>query len=261
MKIPSGSGQLTLVAFFGDKQQQYPELWQVIAELQDAIATILGAGIFTRYDERRVHGTVVGLEGFRTGEDLWNANCYEKIRMRSRMNLSGLFDFLLADNSILPVTVKVGGFKENMAYPFTSRGQSPYVRSFSIQGDIAVAMGWPMHGRFYTSGIDALRRSANEFNVLHKYHDSWSAYDNDFFFVLGTVKKGTNQNMLEACQNQIREILSCKDVPLIQISKDQLNVVAYPEGDTTFKNAEAGTLAEARQQIEDLVRFYPERSC
>lgn len=259
MKIPAGHGQLTLVALFGDKRQTYPELRQLVKELQDAIATTLGYGIFDPYPEERVHGTVIGLEGFRDRECVWNANCHDKIKMRSPMNIPGLLDYLLADNPVLPVTIQVGGFKENETYPFTSRGQSPYLRSFSIHGDIAVAMGWPVQDRLYTSGIDTLRRSFNQFNVLHKYHDSASAYDNDFFFVLGNVPKGLNQNMVDACQNQMRDILSGYEVPPVQISKHQLNVVAYK--DTRFREAEAGTLNEAKNQIEQLIRFYPERRC
>ena len=259
MKIPEGQGQLTFVALFGDKSQTYPELEDLIIELQHAIVTILGPDVFKPYPIDLVHGTIIGLEGFRNGEYVWNVNCYDMIKMQSPMDIRGLFDFLLAENPLIPVTIKVGGFKKDETYPFTSRGESPYVRSFSIRGKIAVAMGWPVRGGLYTPAIDVLRRSFNRFNVLHKYHDAASSYDNDFFFVLGNVPKGLSQDVVDLCQNQIRDILSGCDIPSIQISKDQLSVVAYK--DTRFKEAEAGSLREAKDKIEELLRFYPERSC
>ena len=259
MKIPVGNGQLSLVALFGEKQQTYPDLWKLIEELQNALTATLGKRIFEPYGEYRVHGTLIGLEGYREGKFVWNTNFNSNGKIRIPMNLSGLLDFVLTKNPVLPVTIQIGGFIKNKVYPFTSRGQSPYLRSFSIQGDIAVAVGWPIQNQLYTSGVDALRRSMNQFNVLHKYHDSVSAHDNDFFFVLGNVSKDLNQNMIELCQNRLRDILSHNKIPPIQISKNQLNVVAYTEKDSSFRNAEAGTLCEAKKQIEELIQFYPKR--
>ncbi len=150
--------------------------------LQCSIETIIGKENFKRYEEHRVHVTVIGLEGKRDGDKIWNRNYFEMFRMRCAMNIPDLLHFLLADNNpFLPVSIKIGGFKKNMIYPFISRGSAPYFRSFSIQGEIAVAMGWPVKNNLYTSGIDRLRRSFNQLNVLHKYNNSVNAYDNDFF--------------------------------------------------------------------------------
>ena len=262
MKIPNGNGQLSLVAFFGDKKQHYPELWNLLEKLQCVIETSLGKENFSRYEEPRVHGTIIGLEGDRDGGTIWNRNCLEMQRTQSAMNLPSLLDFILNDNNpFLPVSIKVGGFKKTVTYPFSSRGHTPYFRSFSIQGEIAVAMGWPVKNNLYTSGIDNLRRSFNQFNVLHKYHNTNKAYDNDFFFVLGKVSPGLNEKVLNACQNQIREILACNDLAPILITKDQLNIVAYPEGDTQLKNAAVINLDEAKAQIDELKRFYTHISC
>lgn len=262
MKVPDGNGQLTLVALFGDKKQHYPELWNLLEELQCAIETSLGKENFSRYEEPRVHGTIVGLEGDRDGDNIWNRNCYEVLRTRCAMNVADLIDFVLNDdNPFLPVSIKIGGFKETVTYPFSSRGHAPYFRSFSIQDDIAVAMGWPVENNLYTSGIDRLRRSFNQFNVLHKYHNSVKAYDNDFFFVLGNVPPGLNDDVVNACQNQIRDILAGNDLPPIQITKDQLNIVAYPEGDTQLERAAVANLEEAKTQIDELTNFYTNIGC
>ena len=58
MKTPNGKGQLTLVALFGKKQDNHPELWSLIQQLQQGISTILGEQNFSVYDENRVHGTI-----------------------------------------------------------------------------------------------------------------------------------------------------------------------------------------------------------
>ena len=257
MKILNGNGQFTLVALFGEKKRQYAELWNLLEELQCSIEISLGKDNFNRYEEARVHGTLIGLEGERDGEIIWNRNYYELLGMRRAMNLAGLIDFILADdNALLPVWIKVGGFKDNLTYPFVSRGQSPYLRSFSIQGEVVVAMGWPIQNNTYTSGIDRLRRSFNQFNVLHKYHNSVNAYDNDFFFVLGNIPPGLNQKMVKACEYQMRDIMAHSDVPPIQITKDQLSLVAYPEGDTRLEKAVVISLAKAKTQIDELKNFY-----
>ena len=262
MKLPDGNGQLSLVALFGEKKEQYPELWNLLEGLQCSIEACLGKENFSRYEESQVHGTIVGLEGDRDGVCVWNRNCYEILRMRCPMKVADLLDFVLDDdNPVLPVTIQIGGFQENASYTFTSRGLSPYIRSFSIQGEIAVAMGWPVKDNSYTSDIDGLRRSFNQFNVLHKYHNSAKAYDNDFFFVLGNVSRGLTAGMLSACQHQMREILARSQIPPLQITKHQLSIVAYPEGDTRLERAAVATLEEAKMQIGELMAFYPSAGC
>lgn len=259
MKIPKGSGQLTLVALFGEKQQTYPELWRLICDLQTAVANTLGPGMFTGYDERRVHATLIGLEGFRKGDDVWSAGGSDKNGPHRPMDIPGLVDYLLNDEDSLPIYIKVGGYKESTSYPFTSRGRHPYLRSFSIQGDTAVIMGWPVQNDLFTSALDNLRRSFNQFNVFHKYHTTEAAYDNDFFLVLGNVKKGLRPDAIDTCQNRAREIVSRRNIAPIKITKNQLSVIAYPDGDTGFEKAEAGSLDEARNQIDELVQLYSRR--
>jgi hypothetical protein len=153
------------------------------------------------------------------------------------------------------------GYKEGNNYPFTSQDRHPYLRSFSIQGTIAVAMGWPQKNGLFTSGIDKLRRAFNKFNIIHKYHGSDDAYDNDFFFVLGTVTRGLNASAIATCETQMRDMLSQRDVPPITIGKGQLRIVPYFEADTTFKNVSPLTLEKAKDRITELRRFYTEINC
>lgn len=258
MKLPEGNGQLTLVALFGDKKQKYQEFWTLLEKIQCYIEKCFGKENFNRYDERRVHGTIVGLEGYRHGENIWNRNIYKMSGMHCPMNVNGLLDCLLVKNPLLPMSVKIGGFKKDVAYPISSQGYAPYLRSFSFQGDLAVVMGWPVNNRLYTPDLDRLRRSFNEFNVIHKYHNSAKAYDNDFFIVLGHIRRDLSNNLVNECQTQVREILARSDVTPIQITTDQLSVVAYSEGDTRLERAVAASLKEAEAHIDELKGFYPE---
>ncbi len=257
MIIPDGNGQLTLVALFGDKKQHYSELWNLLEELQGAIEKILGKENFRRYEEIRVHATIVGLEGYRDGENIWNKTCYEVFGTYCAMDIAGLLEFVLnGDNPFLPVSIQVGGFKESVVYPFSSQGHAPYFRSFSIQNEIAVAMGWPVQNNAYTSDIDKLRRSFNQFNVVHKYHNSDKAYDNDFFFVLGNVSPSLSSQIVNACEDQVRETLAHNHLPPIKISQDQLNIIAYSEGNTQLERAMVATLDEAITHIDQLKKYY-----
>ena len=256
MKLPEGHGQLALVALFGDKQQQYPELRALLEDLQCSIEKILGRENFRRYGESRVHATIVGLEGYRDGDKIWNRNYHDLFGMRRPMNLGGVLDFLLDDNPVLPFSVKIGGFRENRTYPFTSRDRSPYLRSFSIQGDTVVIMGWPIANNAYTSDIDRLRRSFNRFNVLHKYHDTPGARDNDLYLVLGNVPRGLSNRRVDACRHRMRERLAHATVPPIQITRETIGVVAYPEGDAHLERAVHTSLEGARSRIDELQSFY-----
>jgi hypothetical protein len=136
---------------------------------------------FSPYEMAQIHATVVGLE--RTaGSASCNLN-YQRYRGESvEMDLPGFFNYLSSD-APLPFSIQIGGFA-NRDYPFTSRGHRPYDRSFSIQGDKAVVMGWPRIGRpsmqlptaaiakteegwLYPRTLDEIRLTAEEYGILH----------------------------------------------------------------------------------------------
>ena len=258
MTFPKGTGQLSLVALFGDKKDTFPELWQLIQELQSGIAKILGNDIFQAYSEQRVHATIIGLEGWRSGHDVFASNVNQNFRQLKPIDLELVIDFLLGSNNMLPIKIKVGGYLHDHEYSFTSQDNHPYLRSFSIQGETAVAMGWPCKNNLYTSDLNKLRRAFNKFNITHKYHGVASAYDNDFFFVLGNVTKSVDVNIIAACETLMRDILSRADIPLITINSGQLKIIPYISGDSTFKMAKSLTLQQAKKRIVELKRFYPE---
>ncbi len=65
------------------------------------------------------------------------------------------------------------------------------------------------------------------------------------FFVLGNVPWSLHDEMVNACHNQMRDLLEHSNIPPIEITKDQLSLVAYPEGDTRFERAAVISLEEA----------------
>jgi hypothetical protein len=199
------------------------------------------------------------LEGYRSGELIVNQNISQNFGQQRPIELGAAIDFLLSQNNLLPIEIKVGGYRKNFDYHFTSQETHPYLRSFSINGTIAVAMGWPSKNGQYTSDIDQLRRAFNKFNIIHKYHHVANAYDNDFFFVIGKVNNKLEKNVTTTCETLIRDLLSKTDIPAITIDKDQLKIIPYMEGDISFQKAKSLTLEQAKERIVELKNFYPRK--
>lgn len=245
--------QLTLIAFYGEKQD---ELRKLIEELQTRITDILGKKYFTPYNMPKIHGTIIGLEGKRNGSEVLNENCLKKGEEKP-MNIEGLIDFILSSKELLPIKIQVGGYKKEEQYPFNSNGKHPYIRSFSIQKKIVVAMGWPIKNKNYPPSINELRKAFGKFNVLHKYYQSLTeGYDNDFFFVLGNLTEELDGNLVARCEQQIRDFLENNELS-IEITQGDLKIVVYLEGDTKLLNAREYSLKEAKAKIQEVIAVYP----
>ena len=148
--------------------------------------------IFRPYPLAQVHATVLGLERL-PQPALYNRNMLEFRGELRAMRLPELFGFILQSGH-LPFDAQFGGF-EDCDYPFRSRGARPFDRSFSIQGRTAVIIGWPVRAaRDRRSSapdwpliLDELRRSAQRFGVLHRWHPEPSDVDNDLYLRLGLL--------------------------------------------------------------------------
>lgn len=132
--------QVTLVAYYGKKPSAIEAL---IRSLQEELNHRLRSA-FEPYEVDQVHATIIGLEALREGSEIVNVNSQELRGERRPMNWAKILNFI-DTTSRLPFEVQIGGFSPAAAYPFTSRTEHPYFRSFSLQGAIAVAMGWPVH--------------------------------------------------------------------------------------------------------------------
>ena len=183
----AGQMQFTLVAFYGPKP---PNFARLIRFCQDELSRLLISS-FHPYDIEQVHGTLIGLEGVRQNGVLLNNNFWNHCSEKRFMDLRQIPE-LLSATSFLPMKLRIGGFRHYEKQAFKSQGRHPYLRSFSVQKNIAVAMGWPVDScklgpKQYP--LDRFRRSFQKINILHKFHKTKTDKDDDFFFVLGRVDR------------------------------------------------------------------------
>jgi hypothetical protein len=192
--------------------------------------------LFQPYPVPQVHATVINLD--RLGEGpLVNFNLY-RYRGQSRvMDLAGILEYV-RNEVPYPLSIQVGGF-EDRDYPFTSRGERPYARAFSIQRTIATVIGWPAQavavaGRGqaapvleYPPALADLRVKLEEFNLLHTYHRLDGERDNDFYFRIGVLARPLSGSDREAVEASVRRELSVIGPHFISLSADDLYFASY----------------------------------
>ncbi len=244
---------LSLVAYYGEKPAQ-------LAELISAVQAELGGHLpqaFCGYAMEQVHATIIGLEGHRDSGEVINSNYRELRGERRGMDLAGVFG-LLREPSLLPLTVVLGGYREAEAYAFTSRGLHPYLRSFAIHGDIAVAMGWPWSEGGLPPTLGRLRCAFERVNVLHKYHRTADDLDNDFYFVLGRIRPDrVSETELQGLQARMRAFLAAREPLAIAVGRECLSLVAYVDTRAPPDTTRAFGLDAAEADLEHITNLYP----
>ena len=129
---------ISVVAFYGPKTGRLREL---LTGVQALIAEHVGSD-FRPYTLDQVHATLIALNGVRAGGTIVNEYLLEHAGERREMDLPRVMD-ILARRFATPLRVRIGGFRPGQAIPFTSRGQHLAERSFSVQGEAFVLVGWP----------------------------------------------------------------------------------------------------------------------
>jgi len=242
--------QLTFVSHYGPKPAPFAEK---IRLLQSVIAEQFG-GRFERYTVEQVHGTVIGLEGARFGTRIRNEN-FRRFRGAERfIDFQGLLDFLRTRPES-NWDVRVGGYDLAYDYGFASAGRHPFLRSFSVHGEIAVAMGWPYCSGAFVPSLDELRRAFQQFGALHKWHQRESDVDNDFFFVLGHVPPDIEPAQRDAVQQIIREHLAAAPLQL-PVTRATLSFVAYLDSQLPPDTSQAFGLNDQQVTASLLAGFY-----
>jgi hypothetical protein len=232
--------QATLVAFYGPKRDPLGYLlrsWQ--ARLAGSVRQLGAPLVFQPYPLPQIHATLLGLEKL-PQPGLYNRNLHDFGGRLQAMPLPELFAFLL-DSGQLPLEVQFGGF-EDREYPFRSRGARPYHRSFSIQGTIAVAIGWPVQTahdgrpstREWPLTLEELRRGAQRFNVLHRWHRAPADADNDLYLRLGLLEGELAEPQHHLVEQEMRLAMSESSPSTVRINADDLAVVSYPVGEETL---------------------------
>lgn len=222
---------VSLVAFYGDKPFR---LAASIAQLQAYLSesTIL-QNKFTSYQLGQVHGTIFGCEGLKTEGGIiskWFWEGREEIRY---IDLSGFLNYLL-DSDRLPMNIRLGGYEPSINYNYLSRDRHPYQRSFQLQPSgeqtwLAVLIGWPFWEECISLDLDGLRRDAQKFNLLHKYHVQSDRVDNDFYLRLGAVEGQLSPEAIATLETEIREMLRVKSFFDVTIKPENLSFVRYQD--------------------------------
>jgi hypothetical protein len=224
------SKNVSLVAFYGDKPDAFASL---IQKLQTYLANhqLLQAK-FIPYQLAQVHGTIIGCEGWKTNAGVVNQWFQEKRQETRYIDFAGLINYLNHQVE-LPIAIRIGGYDRQTNYDFLSRGQHLYDRSFQLQSAdnniIPVLIGWPWQNYTVTLEIDHLRHELQRFNLLHKYHATPEAVDNDFYLRLGTINANLTSSEREAIASEIRDLLEAQAALSIPIQLENLAFVQYQD--------------------------------
>ena len=231
---------VSLVAFYGAKPTP---LQNLIERLQDYLSDRKSiARDFIPYQLPQVHATIIGCEGTKTDLGLVN-RWFEVRRGETRyMDLAGMVNYLQQEVSF-PLTIRFGGYDRATKYNFLSRDRHLYYRSFQLQATpaetIPVSIGWSWSNDGVTLAIDNLRRSFQQFNLLHKYHNDVDAIDNDFYLRLGTIARPLDELERQKIATIIRDFLAKRSPLLLTLDRENLAFAKYrdlsltPETTTT----------------------------
>lgn len=247
------AANVSLVAFYGDKPV---ELKDLIAKLQEYLASHpLLKTKFIPYQMSQVHGTIIGCEGWSAHRGIISRWFKERRKEEKYLDLAALAtcSSLLRD---FPLTIRWGGYEAEQDYNFLSRGQTLYTRSFQLQSaadiTIPVLIGWSWQDNGVTLALDRLRRSFQQFNLLHKYHDTNEAIDNDFYLRLGTINARLSAAEIKEISSQARNILSASSI-LIPLRIQDLAFVRYQDIQLTPRTTQVISLNDiTTSQLEQL---------
>jgi hypothetical protein len=244
---------VTLVAYYGEKPPQFAD---ILCCIQDELRRCLGTA-FNPYNIAQVHATIISLDGFRVGREIINRRYWELRGEHRPMNIAQIIKFL-RDTHLIPFDVQIGGFYLEDSYTFRSHGQHPYFRSFSIQDETAVAIGWPFNAKGFPMTLENLRRDLSGYNVLHKWYDLEDQADNDFHFVVGNVdRRLISDFIIQSVQEEIRKSLSSIEPVRINVDRDALYLVAYLDSRLPISTSLRIPLDQAERNIDTIISFYP----
>jgi hypothetical protein len=159
------------------------------------------------------------------------------------MDLAGFLAHLRA-KARLPWRVQIGGFAQREA-PFTSRGQRPYERSFSIQGDKIVLIGWPVAPPSRAGTLDELRRAAQRFGILHAYHRTEADADDDFYLRVGLARRDLEASTRALVEERLRRHLAARPL-VIEVALADLWLAAYEDEALPVRSTQVWSLADPR---------------
>lgn len=243
----SGSPQQigrTLVAYHGSKPK---ELKFLIEYVQKTVQQLLPPDVYEPYELEQVHGTLIGLEGVRLDSgEVVNRNFLELRNQAIRMDLDGAFEFLRS-SPLLPMSIRLAGFSAREQYGFESRGRHPFERSFCIEGNKAVLIGWPLRcmSEVDTHILDELRRSFEQFGILYRYFRTSEDFDNDFHVTLGLVEQTKlSDSAKRETERRIREVVGSLRAVILRLDFKSLSLVDYEDGSLPVSQTRSTPVSE-----------------
>ena len=215
---------ITMVALYGIKTGD-------LKRLLETVQAILGErlrGGFQPYSLDQIHGTVIRLDGVADAQSglIINPRYAEFTGMPHGMDHARALEIVTA-HLTPPLSIRIGGYGPATPATFSSRGQHPYERMFSGPGNAFVLMGWPaatVAQGISARPLDRLRRTMNEANIVHWYHDSPTGIDNDFHLVVGH-HDGVSPAEAAAAVDAVRTYLAQHPVQ-IDVGVDQVSIIA-----------------------------------
>jgi hypothetical protein len=228
---------VSAISLYGPKPDP---LRTVLASIQGTAAAHLGAG-FVPYTLDQVHGTLVVLTGWRDREGTVLNQGYLEYRGERRAMDFGRVQEILRARLAKPMTIRIGGFGHDAPEPFASQGRPLHERSFSARAGALVLMGWPL-AALESAGrvqpLEHLRRQMTAAGVLHRYHRTPAAVDDDFHLVVGHYADGP-PDRVAAVVNAVRHYLAGHPVD-VQVGLDQVRIVASDTPTLAFLRFSSG---------------------
>jgi len=242
--------QVTIAALIRDKP---PHFAAFLDACKMRVVEMLGQA-FRGYDtDKQIHATIVGLERVPTNRSAFHNKNFNQHRQRQlEMDYAGLLNYFQM-SADFPLQIQIGGF-QNREYPFVSRGDRPFLRSFSIQPgrnpegkevEFVVMMGWPIRSRDlptsqnqlpqlnetlkYPKSLDSIRQTVQTFNVLHAYHSTLTDVDNDFFFRIGIINNPAKIDpfIKQQLVDSMREWLAHHDPVIVNVKRSDIWLIQY----------------------------------
>lgn len=209
---------ISAVALYGPKPEPVRGF---LTGVQELVAEHIGGG-FRPYSLEQIHGTIIAFNGVPDPDSGAIVNEYylEHTGVRVEMDID-LAMRILAEHFARPLRVRFGGCRPGESAPFLSRGQHPFERAFSVQGNAIVLIGWPTADGW---PLDRLRRDMNAANVLHRYHRREDDVDDDFYLVVGH-HADASAGALEQAVGGVREKLAADPIE-IEVGVGDVKIVA-----------------------------------
>ncbi len=249
----SGNSNVTLVAFYGNASPKALEFQNFITHLQNLIQHRL-LGAFTALPVRQIHATFLGVEGIVENGKIFNRNYMDLRGEKKSMHIKSFLKWL-KNTKRLPIEILFGGIDEAKSYPFNSQGEHLYERSIILKDSKVILIGWPIHNGVYSKSLGNMRRFANRYNILHKYHATSDLVDNDFYLVIGHIDQNQlNQEQQNNIEKEAREYMERHSFRLT-LKKEDLSLISYTDSNLpiTGKHSSRQFTIEEAQKDTDVV--------